>query len=164
MVHAFSSQRSSGCCGALGEACCTQSRRERGGKTRSAIPSLIFAKRLIPFPHNQRPSGSQRAANPGGGLARSCGGVTAADTHAANLPGGEHVQARQARAQRGGGGLFPKPFCLGSRRGFKREMLFSMPEVKGGRFISGLSLAERSPTGKKSGERQQDCAACFDRA
>lgn len=84
-----------------------------GGTTSSAIPSLILANRLIPFPHNQRPSGSQRAANHAGGRGsvRSCSGVSDADMQAANLPAGEHMQARQAKAARG---VISKPFCLGS--------------------------------------------------
>lgn len=40
--------------------------RERG-KKRSATPLLILANRLTPFPHNRRPSGSQRAAKHAGG-------------------------------------------------------------------------------------------------
>lgn len=85
----------------------------QGGETSSAIPSLILANRLIPFPHNQRPSGSQRAANhaSGRGSVRSCSGVSDADMQAANLPAGEHMQARQAKAARG---VISKPFCLGS--------------------------------------------------
>lgn len=41
--------------------------------------------------------------------ARSCAGVSGTDVHAANLPAAEHMQARQARAARGG---ISKPSCL----------------------------------------------------